>query len=177
VDLAYIDGMHLAEFALRDFINTERHCHPASVVVIDDMLPRSADQGSRGRIGTAANGGAWAGDVYKIIELLRVRRPDLVVLEVDTKPTGSVVVLMPDREDTALATAYDEVVPELVTPDPQSIPDWVLSRSRAIPPAALLDAPVFDAIRRARRHSAERARNDLRAIYEKAGLTGSEVAR
>ncbi len=44
-DLAFIDGMHLAEYALRDFINTERHAHPASVIVLDDMLPRHHRRG------------------------------------------------------------------------------------------------------------------------------------
>ena len=37
--VAFIDGMHLAEYALRDVINTERYCHAASVIVVDDVLP------------------------------------------------------------------------------------------------------------------------------------------
>ena len=41
VRLAFIDGMHLFEFALRDFINTERHCSPKAVIVFDDILPRN----------------------------------------------------------------------------------------------------------------------------------------
>src|SRR3954469_24343639 len=35
-DMAFIDGMHLFEFALRDFINTERNCAPHAVIVFDD---------------------------------------------------------------------------------------------------------------------------------------------
>ena len=176
VDLAFIDGMHLAEFALRDFINTERYCHPASVLVIDDVLPRTADEASRGRIGTAARG-AWAGDVYKIIEVLRTRRPDLVVLEVDTAPTGSLVVLLGDPADQALSATYDALVADLVSPDPQVVPEPVLRRTRAIAPKAFLNGPVPDAIRAARHRDPEQARVEVRAACEKAGLLSMEVSR
>ena len=50
-DLAFIDGMHLAEYALRDFINTERHAHPASVIVLDDMLPGITVEAARPSFG------------------------------------------------------------------------------------------------------------------------------
>lgn len=172
VDLAFIDGMHLSEFALRDFINTERWCHPASVIVIDDMLPRDVVEAGRGRTGSAI-GGAWAGDVYKMIDVLREHRPDLVVIEVDTQPTGTVVVLLPDASDTRLATAYESVVPDLVVPDPQSVPEWCLSRSRAMAPEALLDAPVWDELRRARSRPHDEARRTLRALYDQVGLASA----
>lgn len=109
IDLAFIDGMNLAEFALRDFINTERYRHPASVVVIDDVLPRTVTAG-RGRVGTAKHG-AWAGDIHKLIDVLRDHRLDLVVLEVDTQPTGTLVVLLPDPADRILSTAHEQLVP------------------------------------------------------------------
>lgn len=174
VDLAFIDGMHLAEFALRDFINTERHCHAASVIVIDDVLPRTVVEGGRGRVGEA-DGGAWAGDVYKVIDVLRRHRPDLVVLELDTRPTGTLVVLLPDPSDTTLAEEYDAVVPELVVPDPQAVPDWALERSRAIDPRMLLDAPIWGAIREAREHPAAEAREKLGATFARAGLSAVTV--
>lgn len=170
VDLAFIDGMHLAEFALRDLINTERHCHPASVIVIDDVLPRSVDEGGRGRSGSAADGGPWAGDVYKVIEVLRRHRPDLVVLEIDTSPTGTLVVMLPDPHDTTLFGAYDDLVRELVVPDPQHVPDWALSRSRAIDPLVLLRAPIWDALREARGRRPDHAREALRHALVTAGL-------
>jgi hypothetical protein len=169
VDLAFIDGMHLAEFALRDFINTERYCHPASVIVIDDVLPRSTVEAGRGRVGTA-DGGAWAGDVYKVIDVMRERRPDLVVLELNTLPTGTLVVLLPDRNNTTLAASYDELVTELVVPDPQVVPQWALTRSRALDPAVLLDAPFWDDVRRARALPPKEAGPALRSVYDLAGL-------
>ena len=170
VDLAYIDGMHLAEFALRDLINTERHCHPASVIVVDDILPRNVDEGSRGRVGSASRGGPWAGDVYKVVEVLQSLRPDLVVLQLDTVPTGTLVILLPDADDMVLSDAYDGLVPMLVVPDPQSVPGWVIDRSQSVDPTVLLTAPIFPAIRAARQRSPVQARTALREVYRRAGL-------
>jgi len=175
VDLAFIDGMHLAEFALRDVINSERYCHPSSVIVIDDMLPRSVVEAGRGRVGSA-DGGAWAGDVYKIIDVIRRSRPDLVLLEMDTQPTGTIVILLPDPTDRALAAAYDAAVPELVVPDPQQVPDSILSRGRARDPKSLLSAPIWDDLRSARDLPRDQARAKVRATLIAAGLTEPEAA-
>jgi hypothetical protein len=175
VDLAFIDGMHLAEYALRDFINCERYCHPASVIIIDDVLPRSVDEGGRGRVGSA-DGGAWAGDVYKITDFIRRNRPDLVVLEMDTLPTGTLVILLPDPTDRRLAAAYDAAVPEMVVPDPQEVPMHILSRTRARDPETLLAAPIWEALRTARSLPRARARAKVQKAIGAAGL-GTEGAR
>lgn len=170
-DLAFIDGMHLAEFALRDFINTERHSHPGSVIVIDDVLPRNVREASREHVS-----GAWAGDVFKMIDVMRAHRPDLVLLEVDTAPTGTLVVLLPDARDRALAKAYDGIVADFVVPDPQVVPDWSLTRSRAVSPATVLDAPIWDALRKARGRPHDKARDELRPVLDRAGLTTTKVS-
>lgn len=73
-DLAFIDGMHLVEYALRDFINLEAHAHPGTVIVIDDVVPGDIAWASRDR-----NTQAWTGDVYRLIPLLRQYRPDLEI--------------------------------------------------------------------------------------------------
>ena len=167
IDLAFIDGMHLAEFALRDFINVERFCHAGSVVVLDDMLPRHVDEAGRGRE-AGARRGAWAGDVYKVTDTLRALRPDLLVLEVNTVPTGTVVVLNPDPDSRVLQAAYDDLVTQYVTPDPQDVPASVLERSLAVRGRVLLDAPVWPTVReqRARPHG----RDAIRRAYADAGL-------
>jgi Methyltransferase domain len=171
VDLAFVDGMHLAEYALRDVMNIERWCSPGSVIVVDDVLPRSVVEGGRGREGSAARG-AWAGDVYKVTQTLRRHRPDLVVLEVDTTPTGTLVVLIPDASDRTLLAAYDQVVAGYVVPDPQEVPASTLTRSAAVDAATLLRAPDWASVRRRRdgRHP-ERQRGSIRSIYAAAGLT------
>jgi hypothetical protein len=101
----------------------------------------------------------------------------LVLLELDTTPTGTLVVLLPDPTDATLAEAYDELVGKLVVPDPQLVPDWSLTRSRAIDPRALLDARIWDAIREVRECGHEEAREVLSAVYAKAGLGAVQVSR
>ena len=167
IDLAFIDGMHLAEFALRDFMNTERFCHPGSVVVFDDMLPRDEIETRRNRTGA----GAWAGDVYKVVDTLRALRPDLLTLELDTTPTGTLMVLLPDPRSHTLNAAYDRLVQEYVTPDPQKVPDWATTRSRAIPPERILASPVWAEVRRRRKLPDAAARPAIRSAYENAGLS------
>ncbi|CUR54429.1 conserved hypothetical protein [metagenome] len=169
VDLAFIDGMHLSEFALRDFINTEKFCGPGSVVVFDDMLPRTVEEAGRGRVGAAKNG-AWAGDVYKIVESMRSLRPDLILLEMDTRPTGTLVVLHPDPLNRALERAYDDLVAEYVVPDPQVVPEPVLSRSRAMTGETLLGSGVWAEIRSLRAGSSTQPSTAVGDAYRRFGL-------
>jgi predicted O-methyltransferase YrrM len=139
IDLAFIDGMHLAEFALRDFINVERHMAPGGVVVLDDVLPRNALEAARDR-----RTDAWAGDVYKVVTVLRQHRPDLAVVPVNTRPTGVVVVVGLDPSSTVLRDRYDELLPLLTAPDPQEVPQDLLDRSSAVDPGVLLDSVDWD---------------------------------
>lgn len=165
-DLVFIDGMHLSEYALRDFINTERLVHPASVIVIDDMLPRTVREANRDR-----DPGPWAGDVFKVTETLRALRPDLVVLEIDTTPTGTVVVLNPDPASTALAAAYDGLVEVYVAADPQPVPQAILDRGRALAPEKLLAAPVWEGLRQLRAVEPGSARPPVATLLAGAGLS------
>lgn len=145
LDLTFIDGMHLFEFALRDFMNVERHADWWSVIVFDDMLPRNVDEAARDRHTVE-----WAGDVYKLIPVLARYRPDLTVIPVDTRPTGVLVVLAADPTNTALRDHHDEILAEWVVPDPQRVPAEILERAGTVEPEALLSSPVWEEIRRAR---------------------------
>ena len=91
IDLAYIDGMHLIEYVVRDFQNIARYCHPRSVVAFDDVLPRNQEEARRIPVGTPILGD-WTGDVWKIHRMLAEYRPDLRLRLVDTWPTGCLVV-------------------------------------------------------------------------------------
>jgi predicted O-methyltransferase YrrM len=91
IDFAFIDGMHLIENVLRDYANIERYCHERSVIVFDDVLPTTVAMAAREQCP-----GDWTGDVWRVYDILRERRPDLVLLLVDTQPTGVLVVLKPD---------------------------------------------------------------------------------
>jgi hypothetical protein len=57
-DLCFIDGMHLFEYALRDFRNVERRAAPGAVVVLDDVFPNHPIQALRER-----KTEVWTGDV------------------------------------------------------------------------------------------------------------------
>jgi hypothetical protein len=153
LDLSFIDGMHLFEYALRDFINVERHSDWASVIVFDDMLPRSADEAARDRHTTA-----WTGDVYKLTEILARHRPDLVTVLVDTQPTGQLLVFGAAPHSRVLSRRYDEILAEFDVPDPQKVPETVLDRVRAVPPRTLLEAGFWRPLTRARNRGLSRRR-------------------
>lgn len=87
IDLAYIDGMHHAEFVLRDFANIEDCSHAGGVIVIDDVLPMQMVYADRER-----STQIWCGDVYRIVPLLRLLRPDLRVEVFDIEMKGACVV-------------------------------------------------------------------------------------
>jgi predicted O-methyltransferase YrrM len=167
VDLAFIDGMHLAEFALRDFINVERATSWGSVVLFDDMLPRSVDEAARERHTTA-----WAGDVYKVQLTLRQYRPDLLLLPVDTRPTGLLLVLATDPRNTTLSDAYGDIEAQYIVPDPQVVPDEILTRSGAFAPEEVLSAPFWDIITSNRRVGWRRSRrNNVSALVDSVRAT------
>jgi hypothetical protein len=139
VDLAFIDGMHLSDFALRDFINIEPLMAHTGVVVLDDVLPRNGLEAARDR-----KTGPWTGDVYKVVEILQRRRPDLIVVLVNTAPTGTAVVIGVDQDSTILKDAYAEERPYLLRPDPQTPPQKYMDRSITIEPDVLLESRVWD---------------------------------
>jgi len=116
VDLAFIDGMHLFEYALRDFINTERHLKPCSLIVIDDIYPGHIDQAKRDRCTRA-----WTGDVWKVKAILQQFRPDLVMLAVDAYPTGLLLITALDPDNTKLEQNYSAIVQDYISkPLPQA---------------------------------------------------------
>src|SRR5262249_16746885 len=47
VELAFIDGLHLFEQVLRDFVNLERHCTAGTVIILHDCIPFDAVTASR----------------------------------------------------------------------------------------------------------------------------------
>lgn len=144
-DLAFIDGMHLFEFALRDFINMEKHSHQGGVIVFDDILPRNPSEAARNR-----HTGFWTGDVFKIIPTLHEYRPELIVLPVDTWPTGTLVVMGLDPNNTVLSDRYDEILAKYRTDDPQDVPKSLMARECTLKPQKVLDGTFWSVLRRQR---------------------------
>ncbi len=145
VDLAFIDGMHLSEFAFRDFVNVERHLDLAGVAVIDDVMPRNALEAARVRLT-----GKWAGDVYKSVEVIARHRPDLLVLMINTSPTGTAIILGADPSSDVLEQAYPSELPYFEAADPQSPPQEYMARTVAVDPEQVLGSPAWPLLVKAR---------------------------
>jgi hypothetical protein len=158
IDLAFIDGMHLAEYVVRDYLAVERFTHPASVIVVDDVLPRSVEEANRVRSTVD-----WTGDVYKAITALRELRPDLVVVELDTEPTGVALILCPDASRGGVLPSYDDWLAAAVSRDPQAVPPEVLERTRAVDPETLLAASWWNELAGWRRLAPQQAAGRVRA--------------
>lgn len=105
-EMAFVDGMHLFEFALRDFINCERTMARDGVIFFHDVLPFNAAMTSR----TYVPGTPWTGDVWKTILALVETRPDLTVSVVGAAKTGLACVRGLKGSDASWGVGYDEIV-------------------------------------------------------------------
>jgi hypothetical protein len=109
--------MHLCEFLLRDFLNTERFCCNNSIIALHDCLPLdlvmaerewpSSDRQSLSRKGW------WTGDVWRCALILKRRRPDLRITALDAPPTGLVLITNLDPCSTFLRDHYASLVEEM----------------------------------------------------------------
>jgi hypothetical protein len=109
IDLAFLDGLHLFEALLRDFINTEKSSKRNSVLALHDCLPPDAAWTKRESPG---DGGAWTGDVWKVPLILRKYRPDLKIYLFNSPPTGMVLVTNLDPHSDVLSKDYYEIIQE-----------------------------------------------------------------
>ncbi len=100
--------MHLAEFALRDFINLERSSGRQSVIAIDDLLPQDLAYATRGR-----HTQIWTGDVYRIIPILKHYRPDLDCRIYDVEMKGFGIIVGLDPSSTVLRDQYARIEADL----------------------------------------------------------------
>jgi ketosteroid isomerase-like protein len=149
LDMAFIDGMHLFEFALRDFMNLERFCTPNSVIMLHDCYPRERSHAERDRQTVA-----WCGDVWKVIPCLRDLRPELNVAAIDVRPEGMGIITGLDPESTVLWDSYDEIEAKYMAMDydwveedqPNRLArlehDWELIEQRLPPPFQEAPEPV-----------------------------------
>jgi hypothetical protein len=105
--MAFIDGMHHFEYALRDFINIEPLCGPGSLVFIHDCFPIDARSAARDQI-TAF----WSGDIWRLMVLLKKYRPDLAIHTLGTPPTGLGLIMHLDPASTVLRSRLPELIAE-----------------------------------------------------------------
>lgn len=149
VDMAFIDGMHLFEFALRDFINIENRAHRDTVIVVDDIFPNHPLQASRDR-----KTRAWMGDIWKLHACLEKHRPDLGLLRVNSAPSGLMIITGLDPENRTLRNNYDSIVGSFLSTEYLAPPVSVIERDGAIAPD---DPLLWNRLQSVRRNRSSRS--------------------
>jgi hypothetical protein len=110
---------HLCEFALRDFLNTERSCRRNSIIALHDCLPLDFTMAQRQcppyPEGEAdlLRAGRWTGDVWRCALLLKRCRPDLRMTMIDAYPTGLALITNLDPSSSLLRERYASAVEEM----------------------------------------------------------------
>jgi hypothetical protein len=137
LDLAFIDGMHLFEYALRDFMNIEANSHSSTVLLLHDCLPQDEVTSSRRRTTEF-----WTGDVWKLVACLQKYRPDLDLTLTDAAPSGLCIVLGLDRGNRVIPDLYEQIVGEYA---PLS---WEFFETQAAGAFSALTLPAEEAIDR-----------------------------
>jgi predicted O-methyltransferase YrrM len=122
-DLAFIDGLHLFEQALRDFMNVERVMKPEGLIVMDDIFPAHPAQAERVR-----RTQKWAGDVWKVLKILQEHRPDLILTPLDASPTGMLLVDNLNPSSRVLEGIYSGLVEEWLD---RAVPEDIIERRGA----------------------------------------------
>jgi glycosyltransferase involved in cell wall biosynthesis len=107
--VGFIDGLHLYEQALKDFIHLEAHCGPRSMILIHDTVPLDEATQSRN-----CDTQFHTGDIWKIVLCLKHYRRDLDVFTIATPLTGLTVVTGFNVESRAFSDSYEEAVSRFV---------------------------------------------------------------
>ena len=142
VELAFIDGLHLFEQVLRDFVNLERYSTAETVIILHDCLPLNEATAARERTTDF-----YCGDVWKATLALRRCRPDLEMVIIPTAPTGLCLVRgldsgnrslpegLPEIEAEYLHLGFDhylahrEELPTAIENDRAAVRDWLTGSS------------------------------------------------
>jgi hypothetical protein len=148
-ELAFIDGMHRFEYALRDFMHVERLATPTTLVVIDDIFPSHPAQAERHR-----RTRVWTGDIWKLASCLAELRPDLVLIPLDTEPTGLLLVAGLNRDNRVLWNQYNPIVRRFSAEQAPSAS--VLQRTGVLAPDDPRVARVLATLRQCRDAGAKR---------------------
>jgi hypothetical protein len=103
--MAFIDGLHHFQQALKDFLNVEAFCGPRSVVLFHDTIPFDERTQRPDR-----ELEFYTGDVWKTVLCLRHFRPDLDIFTVAAPWSGLTIVTGFDPAAHPRADFYDEAV-------------------------------------------------------------------
>jgi hypothetical protein len=107
--VGFVDGLHLYEQALKDFINLEKYSGPRSMILLHDTIP--LDEPTQRRVPDTQ---FHTGDVWKTVLCLKHYRPDLHIFTIATPPTGLTVVIGLDPGSRRLEQEYEEAVARFI---------------------------------------------------------------
>ncbi|NEO57258.1 MAG: tetratricopeptide repeat protein, partial [Okeania sp. SIO3B5] len=110
IDFAFIDGLHLFEQSIQDFINLEKYSNKKTVICFHDTLPLDKITSNRD-FSTMF----WSGDVWKVVPILKQYRPELEIFTIPTKPTGLTIVTNLNPDSTFLSDHYDKIINEYMS--------------------------------------------------------------
>ncbi len=106
--VSFLDGMHLFEYLLRDFINTEAQSLADGVIMMHDCVPFDLPMTTRDLNNLPR--GSWTGDVWKLVPILQTYRPDLRLTMMDCRPTGILCVSNLAPKSKVLTGNYEKIV-------------------------------------------------------------------
>ena len=112
-DLILLDGLHTAEQTYRDFVNSIHYAHARTIWLIDDVIPSDAfsaipdhSEALRQRkAATGIEGGAWHGDVYKTVWMIKAFHTNMVVRTFWKQQPQSLVYFSSAREQPSVGSA------------------------------------------------------------------------
>ena len=107
IDMAFIDGMHLFEYYLRDFINIEKYSKKNSVIILHDTIAVDKESSERKR-----EQSFWTGDVWKIVPILNKYREDLKIFNITDCYTGILCVTNLNSKSKVLEQNYESILNE-----------------------------------------------------------------
>lgn len=115
-EMAFIDGLHVFEQALMDFVHLESLSGKKSVIFIHDCLPVTTLIAERER-----QTGFWTGDVWRVVACLKSLRPELEIVTFPARPSGLAMITNLDATSRLLAQQFDSIVAHFISvPLPES---------------------------------------------------------
>jgi len=107
VRMAFIDGMHHFDYALRDFVHLEPLCAPDALIFVHDCYPLDEQTAAREQRTTF-----WSGDIWRLIVLLKRYRPDLAIHTIGAPPTGLGLITRLDPASRVLRERLPALIAE-----------------------------------------------------------------
>ncbi len=104
-DFGFIDGLHRAGQAVRDFIHLERFSRADAVIALHDVLPICAEVATPVRQSLF-----WTGDTFQTLLVLTELRPDLRVVVIPCYQSGLALLTGLNPVDATEASHYDAAV-------------------------------------------------------------------